>query len=274
MTDAVSALDAVIVDVDRLARVLKKERNQAQVRSSDERALAKATAQTWFKNHRPPVVEHVPEEEVQPIDLEFKAIFEASERAGTRTKYLATLKSLRVKTVRLRSICLGSEPSNHPTADQPPDFSPLITDAIMQEVLRARWTECTLCLRANAALAATVMMGGLLEAILLARINSEHDKTSIFMAKAAPRDSQAKTKHLKEWMLSDYIKVAHEMKWVSVSVRDVGEVLRDYRNYIHPYKQVSHNAHLSPEDAQLFWEVCKNITRQLIRSSQLPPWAK
>lgn len=266
MTDAVSALDAAIVEIDRLTRVLKKERNQAQVRSSDERALAKATAHTWFKNHRPPVAEHVSEQDVQSLDTDFRSIFEASERAGTRTKYLSTLKSLRAKTLRLRSICLGSVPSNHSNADQPPDFSPLISDTAMQGILLARWAECTLCLHAKAALAATVMMGGLLEAILLARINSEHDKANIFKAKAAPRDAQGKTKHLKEWMLSDYIKVAHEMKWVSVSVKDVGEVLRDYRNYIHPYKQLSHNTHLNPDDAQLFWEVCKNITRQLIQS--------
>ena len=69
-------------------------------------------------------------------------------------------------------------------------------------------------------------------------------------------------------MLSDYIKVAHEMSWVSVSVKDVGEVLRDYRNYIHPYKQLSHDVHLNSEDAQLFWEVCKNITRQLVQSAR------
>jgi hypothetical protein len=43
-----------------------------------------------------------------------------------------------------------------------------------------------------------------------------------------------------------------------------GEVLRDYRNYIHPYKQARHNLHLDSEDARLFWESVKGIARQLI----------
>lgn len=265
MTDPISAIDAALSDVDRLLKILKKER-QAQVRSSDERALAKATAQTWFKNHRPIVASLLPREEIASIDIDYKMIFEASERAGSRTKYVSTLKALRDNLIKLRSDCVSSVSGQITTVNQPPDFSPVITDAAMRQILAARWLECTLCLQVQAALSATVMMGGLLESILLARINCEQDKAKIFKSAAAPKDSQGKTKQLKEWMLSDYINVAHEMKWVSVSVRDVGEVLRDYRNYIHPYKQLSHNVHLTPDDAQLFWEVCKNITRQVMAS--------
>ena len=140
----------------------------------------------------------------------------------------------------------------------------------MREILVRRWNECVICLGATASLAATVMMGGLLEAILLARINREPDKATIFKCRAAPKDSIGKTRQLKEWGLSDYISVAHELKWVSVSAKDVGEVLRDYRNYIHPYKQLSHGIHLAKEDAELFWEVTKTITRQVINNAKSP----
>jgi hypothetical protein len=136
----------------------------------------------------------------------------------------------------------------------------------MHAILLARWVECAACLKAEAPLAATVMMGGLLEALLLARINRENDKEFIFKARSAPKDGQGKTKQLKDWMLSDYIRVVHEVKWVSVSVKDVGEVLRDYRNFIHPYKQFTHGVHLTPDDAMLFWELSKTIARQVIRS--------
>jgi hypothetical protein len=266
MTDAASALEAAIGDVDRLARVLQKERRLVQVRSSDERALAKATAQTWFKNHRPIIAAIVSDADIIPLDADFKLILESSERAGSRAKYVATLKTLKGKIVRLRSNCLALPSQQISTADQPPDFSPLISDQTMRQILVARWTECTLCLEAKAALAATVMMGGFLEAILLARINREANKAPIFTARSAPKDEQGKTKQLKEWMLSDYIKVVHEMKWVSVSAKDVGEILRDYRNYIHPYKQLTHGVHLAPDDALLFWEVSKGMTRQIIGS--------
>jgi len=137
----------------------------------------------------------------------------------------------------------------------------------MQRILVARWNECVMCLNANAALAATVMMGGLLEALLLARINRETDKASLFKAKAAPKNPKTgNPKPLTEWMLNDFIQVLAEVKWITVVAGSVGGVLRDYRNYIHPQKQLSHNVHLTPEDAALFWEISKSITRQVVAS--------
>ena len=65
--------------------------------------------------------------------------------------------------------------------------------------------------------------------------------------------------------LNDYISVAHELGWITVSAKDIGHVLRDYRNYIHPQKQLSENVSLGPEDAALFWDISKGISRQLLK---------
>lgn len=69
--------------------------------------------------------------------------------------------------------------------DAPPDFSPL-ANADMQAVLHGRWMECFRCVYASAPMAATVMMGGLLETPLLARINLEANKTPVSTALSAP----------------------------------------------------------------------------------------
>ena len=138
----------------------------------------------------------------------------------------------------------------------------------MKSILLARWRECTKCIAADVPMAATVMMGGLLEALLLARINREPGKRPIFTAKAAPEDRSKKTKPLSEWMLKDFIDVVHELGWMTVSAKDVGAVLRDYRNYIHPQKQLSHSIHLKLDDAKLFWEISKSIARQIIDSAK------
>jgi hypothetical protein len=137
----------------------------------------------------------------------------------------------------------------------------------MQEVLGSRWQECTKCLHAEAPLSATVMMGGLLEALLLGRINRETNKGPIFQAKTAPRAKGGQPKNLTDWTLKNYIDVAHEKGWITVAAKDVGEILRDYRNYIHPFKQLSHKIQLTPEDAALLWEVSKVILRQVIKSA-------
>lgn len=137
----------------------------------------------------------------------------------------------------------------------------------MKAILERRWVECTLCIGADAPLAATVMMGGLLEGLLLARVNSESNKSAIFTASSAPRDKQKKTLQLKEWTLQNYIAVAHELKWISQPLKDIGEVLRDYRNYIHPQKEFSDKVSLTTGDATLFWEISKNIARQLLKGT-------
>jgi hypothetical protein len=266
MNLAVSALEAAITEVSRLDKILKDGRPRVQVTLSDERSLAKATALAWFTVHKEPIAAVVPETATIQIDGAYKVILEASERAGARTKYLSTIKGLKRDLVRLRSDCASMPAAHITTADQSPDFAPLISDPAMQRILVARWDECTRCLNANVPLAATVMMGGLLEALLLARINREPVKKNIFTAKTVPKDHLKKTKPLSEWMLRDFIEVVHELNWITVSAKDVGAVLRDYRNYIHPQKQLSHGVHLKPADATLFWEVSKSIARQVIDS--------
>ncbi len=266
MTPAMSALEAAITQASRLEKVLKAGRPRVQVTLSDERSLAKASALTWFSSQREQIVAIVSEISINQIDAAYKSILEASEGAGARSKYLSTLKELKRDLVRLRSDCASMPSAPIATADQPPNFAPLISDLAMQRILVARWEECTKCLSAEVPLAATVMMGGLLEALLLARINREPVKKNIFTAKAAPKDHSKKTKPLPDWTLKDFIDVAHELNWISVSAKDVGAVLRDYRNYIHPQKQLSHGVHLQLEDAVLFWEISKSITRQIISS--------
>jgi hypothetical protein len=109
------------------------------------------------------------------------------------------------------------------------------------------------------------MMGGLVEALLLARVHREPNKSPIFGAKMAPQDkASSKTLPLQDWTLRHYIDVAHELGWISRSAKDVSDVLRDYRNYIHPYKQVSHGIVIGDNDARLLWEVAKGIARQLL----------
>lgn len=267
MTTALTAIDSALAESERLRAVLKRNNAQKQVRASDERALAKATAFTWFHKHRPDIAVLDVISELNHIDQKYTSLLEASERHAMRTNYLDTLKDVKDLLIALRSKCVPlSAPIKHHTADQPPDFSPLIRDPDMQAILASRWNECVQCLRADAPLAATVMMGGLLEALLLARINRESNKTHIFTAKSAPKDKSGATKPLNEWMLKNYIEVSHDLKWITVSAKDVGETLRDYRNYIHPHKQLSHGINLTGDDAALLWEISKNISRQIIKS--------
>ena len=262
MNEADEAIFQAIKQAEHI-RALTRKKNLKQVRGS-ERDGIRFTVLTWFQTHRPKVLPVFSATDLQPIDEMYQKMLEASHKDAARSGYVATFKDIGDSLVQLRTgnvVKLAAVT----TTDVPPDFSKLISDAAMQAILQRRWTECVICIAHGAPLAATVMIGGLLEGLLLARINRENNKAPIFTAAAAPKDKQNKTLPLKEWTLQDYIGVAHELKWITVAAKDVGVVLRDYRNYIHPQKELSHGVSLSTPDALILWEIGKSISRQLLK---------
>lgn len=264
--NAHDTVDAAIRAVDNLRKVIKRGK-AVQVNARDELDTTKATAITWFHNHLPVLLPVLGEDTCADVTQLFHDLLGFTDRSTTRAKYDTTLKNLKKALSSLRKQAVdGTIPViRDPSSDTPPDFSPLIAEPAMQTILAERWNECVSCLSANAPLAAVVMMGGLLETLMLARFNRETDKTPIFAATTAPQDKKTnKTLQLKEWTLRNYLDVGHELGWISRSTKDVGEVVRDFRNYVHPYKQVSHNVSLDANDARLFWEISKEISRQLL----------
>lgn len=257
------AVDAAITECDRLRKILKKSAT-AQVRSQEERNLIKATALTWFRTHRPVVNRFVEALELEGVDGFWKSALTKTDQAATRSSYIQLLKEAHdeLSRIRVTTICAKSVPTS--TNNDAPDFSPLISDGAMRDILKRRWEECVKCIDADAPLAAVVMMGGLLESLLLARVNRAVDKAAIFSASKAPRDKTGKALPLKEWTLRNYIDVAHELTWITQAAKDIGEIVRDYRNYIHPQKELSHGISLSPTDSQMFWEISKSIAKQVI----------
>lgn len=266
MLSAHEKVNAAIREVEILRKNLKKNRTR-QVNSLEERDIAKATALSWFNSHLPCVRDVVGAEGCGEVSACYHQLIDYTDRATTRTKYDSILKILKKELGQLRKHAVDGSTSAAvvPSGDHSPDFSSLIGDGKMQEILAERWAECVVCVSNKAPLAATVMMGGLLETMLLARFNRETDKALIFGASTSPKDKKTgKMLQLKEWTLQHYLDVAHELSWISRSTKDIGEVVRDFRNYIHPYKQASHGIKLDTNDARLFWEISKEITRQLL----------
>lgn len=262
MNEADEAIYQAIREADRI-RAATRRKESPQVRGS-ERDTIRATALAWFNSHRPKLGGVFTNADLGPVDEMYQRVVEASHKNAARSGYVDTLRDIRESLVRLRSgnvVRLASAT----TVDTPPDFSKLIPDPAMKAILERRWTECVTCITHGAPLAATVMIGGLLEGLLLARINRESNKAPIYTADAAPKDKQNKTLSLKDWTLQDYIGVAHELRWITVAAKDVGVVLRDYRNYIHPQKELSHGVSLSTPDAVILWEIGKSIARQLLK---------
>ncbi len=269
MTDAQRGIESAITETEQLRRTLSKGKGK-QVSGDDERRIARATVLTWFHTHRHLVVAVLNETLLHDVDNEYRKALAATDKASLRKKHIDGFRRIKAELSKLQSehaVTLSVPPAPpQNTTDQPPQFSPLVTDPKMQKILTNRWNECVKCVAADAPLAATVMMGGLLEALLLARVNQLTDKKPLFTAKSAPKDRQSgKPSNLTQWGLKDFIVVAHELKWISPTTRDVGNVMREYRNYIHPQKEHSHGISISPDDAKILWEVAKSVARQVLR---------
>jgi hypothetical protein len=237
----------------------------------DETSRLKAVAFAWLRTHHP-IIESMGDIDLTRVDAAYHRVLDATARKSARTTYTSALKEAKEALVELRKpltmkVAKASTPS--PTKvglESPPGFTALAADPAMQAILNRRWNEVQQCIAAGAHLAATVMMGGLMETLLLARINVLSNKAPVFTAKNAARDKTGKTLPLQDWKLLNMVEVAHELSWISKSAKDLGNVLRDFRNYIHPHKEHAEGITLSVEDAAVFWDVCKSITRQVLAS--------
>lgn len=235
-----------------------------QLRSLDERTHLKAVSFAWFQNYKPEILLTWPTARLADIDASFQELLTLSEKAPSIIKVRGRLKEVQARLVALQSVLMLVPAAAGPSADVPPSFGS-VPDSAMRQVLTRRWNECVACLGAGAPLAATVMMGGLLESLFLARVNREPNKQAVFTATSAPKDGKTQqTLALKEWTLKDYIAVAHELHWIPPSVRDVGQMARDYRNYIHPQKELSHQIALTLDDAKMFWHLSKAVAGHLL----------
>jgi hypothetical protein len=263
--DPYAELDDLVREIDRVRQVLTKIK-VPQISNAEQRDFLKATALSWFQTRRPSIVGDLPQDTLTSIDAPYRVILDAAERRSSKNTFVVAAKAPRTALIAARGSILVAVPVTvQRTVDSPPAFGSLVGDATMQAILDRRWGECKRCIDAGAPLAATVMMGGLLEALLVARANKLSDKSKLFKAAATPIDPKTKKPlDLRQWMLGPYIDVGHELKWISNSAKHVAVILRDYRNYIHPEKERSHGITLSPDDATMFWELTKTLSRELL----------
>lgn len=269
MPTVYEAIDAAIEESSAALRRLQKLRTN-QVRGVDEIATLKATAHTWFHTHRP-VVAASSQVNLASVDASFTTVLDATERHAARSTYSSALRDAKAALISIRATALVAPTADATTIadDVAPDFSPLAGNQQMRNILTRRWDECAKCVNADAHLAAVVMMGGLLEALFVARANKMQDKTPLTSASNAPKDrATGRVTNYQEWMLDSYIKVGVELSWITESARDVADKLKEYRNFVHPAKELRYGVTLGLNDSSMFWQVTKALARQLLLSAR------
>ena len=137
-------------------------------------------------------------------------------------------------------------------------------DSVVSNILKQRVDEIRKCLTARAPLAVIFLCGSTLEGILLGIACSRPKEFN--QSPVSPKDSSRKVKQFQDWTLSDFINVARELRLVGEDVKKFSHALRDFRNYIHPYQQMSSNFNPDEHTAKICWQVLQAAISQLSNS--------
>lgn len=263
-------VDGGLKSVESAQKVNRKGKSR-QVSSGEERDHMCTVASLWFQKYRPEIVPYVSEAAVESIDEPLRRVWDATAKAAARTTYCKALGEARKALLQLRTEMpvLPSAVTVPQSGNVPPDFSPLATQPEMQTIMTRRWNECATCLDAGANLAAVVMMGGLIEALLVSKANHLPDRDMLAKATRAPKEhNSGKVIPYQKWTLNHYIEVGHELGWIGDIAKSVSGSLRDYRNFVHPQAELTRGHTIEAQDARLLWDVTKALARELLQSAR------
>jgi len=123
------------------------------------------------------------------------------------------------------------------------------------DVLQHRIKEIEKCFSGDAPLAVILLAGSTLEGIFLGlAINHPRQFNS---AKSSPKDNNGKVKQFHDWNLSGFIDVARELGLIQHDTQKFSHSLRDFRNYIHPFEQMSSGFNPREHTAKICLQVLK-----------------
>lgn len=131
------------------------------------------------------------------------------------------------------------------------------------DIIKQRINEIDICIKNEAFLSAVILIGSILEGVLLGTASIYPQLFN--MAQGAPRDKDnRKVKRFPDWTLSDYINVAAEVKILNIDVKKFSHVVRDFRNYIHPYQQMASKFNPDKQTALICLQVLKAGICQIV----------
>ncbi len=135
----------------------------------------------------------------------------------------------------------------------------------LEAIIQARWLEAQRCQHAGAYLAAVIIMGSILEALLLAR--SSMNPADAYRAAAAAKDrSTGKTLALHDWSLNALIDVSVSQSWLKTDRGKFSHALRESRNIVHPYEHARSGANFDEATCKVCWQVLNASVEDLLAS--------
>lgn len=138
------------------------------------------------------------------------------------------------------------------------DFS-FVADTKLREIIERDYEEVQKIKNARAPKATIVLAGSIVEALLLEALLKESSKAK--MSSKAPKEND-----LRKWPLNGLIEVAEELGKIEQDTTKFSYVVKDYRNLIHPGKEIRIKLKPKPEEAEIAFQVLKKVIRDLKES--------
>lgn len=135
----------------------------------------------------------------------------------------------------------------------------LIHDNEMRDILQRDLRECAIAVVAGQDKAATIMCGSIIEALLMLKIKergiSKYDVSAV---------SKGKTNHpVSEMSLNELLYIADIENILDKNGYHLGHYIRDYRNVVHPAKEIRMSEEVNHENVITMWAVLKRLVSDL-----------
>lgn len=136
------------------------------------------------------------------------------------------------------------------------DLRKLNLESNIVTILQERISEIEKCFTSEAPLAVILLAGSTLEAIFLG-VAVQYPR-NFNSANSAPKDKNSNVKKLHDWSLNNFIDVSKELKLIEHDTYKFSQILRDFRNYIHPFEQLNSNFSPRENTAKICLQVLKS----------------
>lgn len=134
----------------------------------------------------------------------------------------------------------------------------------LEAIIQDRWLEAQRCQHSGAYLAAVILMGSILEALLLARCSLS--PADAYRAPAAPKDKSGKNVAIHEWSLHVLVEVTADRGWIKSDRASFSHTLRQSRNIVHPYEHARTKANFDEATCKMCWQVLNASVDDLLLS--------
>lgn len=142
------------------------------------------------------------------------------------------------------------------------NISKLPIESCLHPIIETRMKEIDKCIENKVPLGCIFLCGSVLEGLLSAI--AMKNPAEFNSAKASPKERNSlKVKSFDKWTLENYIAVAYELGYIKEDVKRFSHTVQNFRNYIHPYQQISQNFTPTIDTALLCAQVVKMAINQI-----------